>query len=183
MTLRSFTVFAHRWLGLISSIVIIIAGLTGVLLVWPLWPGWSTPLAHFHVDLALGPVGAWIVLVLTWVSVALILSGLYLWWKTKVFRVRTKSGWKAFVLDLHYSAGAIFLLIMLLIATTGALRAHVTHPRARQIISRLHTTARFPQPVKVVYAIGSFAFVVEGVTGVLMWVNKQPWRKRRRPLR
>ena len=158
----------------------IVAGVTGTLLVWPLPQPWGSRLAHLHVDMKLGAPGALIVLVLTWVSVGLILSGLYLWWKTKVFRVRTRSGWRAFVIDLHYSLGAIFLVMMLIIATTGALRAHVNQPQARNIINRLHTSARFPQPVKVVYAVSSLIFVVEGVTGVLMWVNKKPWRKRRR---
>ena len=165
-------------MGIASSIVLVIAGLTGALLIWPIGQPWGSRMAHLHVNLFMGGPGEIIVLVCTWIGVVLILGGLYLWWKTKTFRIRTASGWRSFVIDLHYSLGVFTLLLTLVIAATGALRAHLGPGRARNVISRFHTTARFPQPVKAAYAVGSLAFVVEGITGVVMWAAKQ--RKARR---
>lgn len=170
---RNLNVVAHRWLGLATSLVLVVAGLTGVLLVWPLGDPFTGTVAHFHVDMGLGRAGALVVLVSTWISVFLIAMGLYLWWQTKRIRIRTGSGWRTLAIDIHYSLGFLTLLITLLIAATGGLRQALSQSTLRKIVSRLHTAAGFPFPIKVVYALGSTVFVVEGVTGVLMWAQKQ----------
>ena len=79
------------------------------------------------------------------------------------------------VVDLHNSIGVLAVSIMLVLAVTGAARPVVKHPSLRPMISLLHTTEGFPTPIKVLYAVGSMGFMVQGVTGLLMW-----WRPRRR---
>ena len=175
MTLRNLTVVAHRWLGLATSIVVVAAGLSGALLVWPIGRG----MASWHTNLGLGRAGALIVLVGTWIAVALIASGLYLWWKSRTLRVRTRAGWRAFVIDLHYSLGALTLLITLLIAATGALRPILPQSQLHHVVTRLHLSAGFPAPIKMVYTIGSIAVAVQGLTGILMWASKQRIFRRR----
>ena len=66
---------------------------------------------------------------------------------------------------------------MLLLAVTGVGMAFVTpqnQPQFRRVIFDFHTTRGFSTPIKVVYAVGTTGFLLQGVTGVVMW-----WKPRR----
>ena len=179
MNLRQVILTMHRWLGLPSAVVLILAGVTGAMLVWPgsfgRWP------ARLHDSLAMGRPGVLIVLAATAAAVTLQISGLYLWWRTRRVRISTRLGWRRFATDLHHSVGALAFVVMLLIAGTAIGRVTgrlldpaQQHQDLRGKIARLHTTKGFPVAIKLVYAAASIGFAVQGVTGVVMW-----WRTRR----
>jgi len=179
MKFRQVILTMHRWLGLPSAIVLIVAGVTGAMLVWPgpfgRWPG------KLHDTLALGRPGYWVVLVATAASVALQISGLYLWWRARKIRVRTRLGWGPFATDLHHAFGVLAFIIMLLIAGSALGRVAVRQldpgqqrQALRHTISRMHTTKDYPFAVKLIYVAGGLGFAIQGVTGVAMW-----WRLRR----
>jgi uncharacterized iron-regulated membrane protein len=162
-------------MGLLSALVLAIVGLTGVVLVWP-DPSLARRIAgRLHDTLALGSIGGRLVLAVTVAAVALQLSGLILWWKRRTLRVRVQSGWKPFVIDVHHSVGVIGLTMMLLLATT-AIGMSVLTPRTelRRTMVRLHTTTGFPTAIKMIYAVGSGAFLLQSASGVAMWWRAKP---------
>jgi len=172
MSWRRWILVTHRWIGLSTSLVLIVAGATGAMMVWGFQGDFRRAVGRIHENLSLGSTGEWIVLIATGGAVLLQFGGVILWWKRKTFRVRTGAGWRAGVIDLHHAAGALGLLLMLLIAATGVgMRIAGPGPVRRAIVD-FHTSRRFPLAIDIVYAIGSLGFVVQGVTGVLMW-----WRK------
>ena len=172
--MRRFIISCHRWLGLGSSVLLSVIGLSGAAFLVPAPPYVRPLLDELHVTLMIPGAGKWIVLAASAAAVFLELSGLYLWWRRKSWTIRWRSGWRLAANDLHHVVGAILLALMLLLAVTAlgriALRPFV--PPSSIVLkanSALHTGLRFPAPVKVVYAIGGFGFLVQGVTGVLMW--------------
>ncbi|HYN07042.1 MAG TPA: PepSY domain-containing protein [Vicinamibacterales bacterium] len=147
--------------------------MTGAVLVWP---GTSYPLGRIagplHERLAMGSIGRWIVVVVTVVAVLLQVGGAFLWWKQKTVSVRIGSGWRQGLIDLHHSAGVLGLPLMLLLAVTGVGMAFVTpenNPELRRVIFDFHTTRGFPIPIKLVYMVGTTGFLIQSVTGVVMW--------------
>lgn len=174
MRLRSVILASHRWMGLATAGVLSIVGSTGAFLIWPSY--WRLEkvvkiAGRLHEELAMGQVGRWIVIYSTVVAVVILLGGVCLWWKRKIVAIETRAGWRRMLSDLHHSLGVLGFAMMLLIALTGVGMA-VTSPddgELRRIIFELHTTKGYPFPVKLVYAAGTTAFLVQSVTGVVMW--------------
>src|SRR5688572_1320801 len=106
MSFRQLVLVTHRWLGLGSSGILAIVGLTGAFLITP-----GLPLRKIagglHEKLALGTPGAWIVTIATAAAVLLELGGCFLWWKQKLLRVRSGKGWRQALIDLHHVVGAV----------------------------------------------------------------------------
>lgn len=105
------------------------------------------------------------------------LGGVWLWWKRKSFAVRLSAGWRRAVIDLHHSAGALCLVLMLVLAVTGVGMTLFAPGPERRMFVDLHTARQYALPVKVLYALGSLGFLVQGVTGVLMWWGPRPGRQ------
>ena len=174
--LRGVLLFTHRWLGLASSWVLSIVGASGAVIVWQREDLLQRIAGRFHEQLAIGPIGRWIVVVATAGAVVLQLSGLILWWRRKAMRVRWRLEWKRVLIDLHHPVGAVFLPLMLILAVSGTGMAFITpgaHPELRRVLVTFHTAGYFPLGIKVLYTAGTMAFVIQGVTGVVMW-----WRNR-----
>ena len=175
--IRSIILVTHRWLGLSSSLVLAIVGVTGAVLVFPGTSPLKGIAGPLHERLGMGQFGWWIVVIVTIAAVFLELGGLYLWWKRKSIWVRMRSGWRPALFDLHHAVGLLSLPLMLLLAVSGVGMAFVTpqnQPQLRRVIFDFHTTRGFSTLIKVVYAIGTMGFMVQGVTGVAMW-----WKPRR----
>ena len=170
---RRLILVTHRWIGLSTSLVLIIAGATGAMMVWGFQGEFRRAVGRIHENLALGSLGTWIVVVATAGAILLQLGGLLLWWKRKTVSVRTGAGWKAGVIDLHHAVGVLGLLLMLLLAATGVGMRMVGPGVVRKTIVDFHTSRRFPLAIDIVYAVGSLGFVVQGVTGILMWARKK----------
>ena len=174
MTSRRFVLVTHRWIGLSTSIVLAIAGATGAVLAVPGPDLLRRAASRLHETLALGSVGSVIVLTATGAAIVLQLGGVWLWWKRKSLAVRLSAGWRRTVIDLHHSAGALGLVLMLLVAVTGVGMTMFTPGPERAMFVDLHTARKYAMPVKVLYALVSLGFLVQGVTGVLMWWRPRP---------
>jgi uncharacterized iron-regulated membrane protein len=173
--MRRWLLFVHRWLGLGTSLILAVVGTTGTIMVWP-----GNSVAHrmaesLHVSLAMGRPGRFIVIIVTGLAVVLQITGVWLWWKRRVFRVRLDAGWRQTVTDLHHTVGALGFVLMLLLAASAVGRVVVKDPDVRPVISRLHTAQGFPLPVRILYAAASMGFLLQGVTGLTMW-----WPAKRR---
>jgi uncharacterized iron-regulated membrane protein len=179
MTVRAFLLWSHRWLGLVWSLLIAVAGITGALLLLPIPQPTLERIVGWHVDLGAGPAGVWVVLAATIAALLLQLGGLYLWWPTKRLRLRRDRGWWRFAYDLHNLAGVVGLPLMGLIAATAVgrvvLREYPLPPSLWMIpraVSRLHTADGLPLVIQALWFAASAAFAVQAVTGVLVW-----WRQ------
>jgi uncharacterized iron-regulated membrane protein len=156
--------------------VLALVGLTGAVLVWPGSSAIHRIAGPVHERLALGPLGNRIVIAASLAAVLLNLSGLVLWWRRKNVSVRLRSGWIVAFSDIHHTAGILSLPLMILLGATavGIELAAATGDRDLvRFIVRLHTSRGFSMPIKVLYAIGSLAFCVQAVTGLVMW-----WKSR-----
>ena len=93
--------------------------------------GFTQTLIKLHTNLLAGPTGGTIIVVATIVTIALALSGLWLWWPLHIGWFRRGANFRRFNLELHSIAGLYSSLFLLVIAITGVtLRyLHVEHPR------------------------------------------------------
>jgi uncharacterized iron-regulated membrane protein len=93
--------------------------------------GFAQTLTKLHTSLLLGPRGGTAVAVATILTIALALSGLWLWWPLRIAWFRRGANFRRFNFDLHAVAGLYSSLFLLVIAATGVtLRyLHVEHPR------------------------------------------------------
>ena len=96
---------------------------TGAILTSP--PG-PDPLVAFmrkvhllHTQLLGGRVGNAIVVAVTFVALFLVLSGVVVWWRDKLWRVHTTGSWKRTNFDLHHSLGIWAAMVLLIITSTG----------------------------------------------------------------
>ena len=183
--MRELMLVGHKWLGIVSSVVLGIAGFTGAVLVFRDEKGTGLIL-KLHEDLALGKAG-WAVVVLGSVAAILLqMSGVYLWWKRKSLRIRTDAGWRRLAFDLHHAAGALGCLLMIVIAATGVGRVAVrvldftdAFPSFQAAMSQIHTTKGFSMPMKILFFLGSLGFCVQALTGVAMFWPKAAGRNPR----
>ena len=91
-----------------------------------------------HVTLMSGKIGGEIMAIATIVSLVLVLSGIYLWWGDKIWRVRWSASWKRVVFDLHHQLGIVAAIVLVLITASGL----VIHYRAlNNLVYRLDRTA------------------------------------------
>lgn len=87
-----------------------------------------------HVTLMGGKIGGEIMAIATIVSLLLVISGIYLWWRDKIWRVRWSASWKRVVFDLHHQLGVVAAIVLLFI-TTSALVMH--YETLGDLLSRL----------------------------------------------
>lgn len=177
--LRPAMLLAHRWIGIASAPVLSITGVTGAILLLPGRSPIRRIAGPLHERLSLGQFGWWIVVIATIAAVLLEVGGFYLWWKRQLIRVHWGSGWKRALYDLHQVVGLLALPLMLLLAVTGVGMAFVTpdnSPEIRRLVFDLHTTRGFSMVVKIVYALGSTGFLLQGASGIVIWWK--PWRRR-----
>jgi uncharacterized iron-regulated membrane protein len=195
MTFRQFLVVTHRWIGLGAAIVLLVAGGTGALLVWVQHTDGDT-LTRLHTRLLIGEPGEWLVITSTVAAVLLAVGGVILWWRRKIFTVRRdRSAWRTWF-DLHHLVGIFGTIVMLLIAASGLGlvlteeegEEQASHPvqtapevvdPVRRLVHDLHTGSPYPVPVRILYALGSLAFVMQSISGYKMW--RKPTSEREEP--
>jgi uncharacterized iron-regulated membrane protein len=181
MGFRQFLLVTHRWLGLGSSLLLAIAGLTGALLVWPDAIPARSFIEGVHQELGVGKTGWYFVLLATVAGILLQAGGLVLWWKTKRLRIRRGAGVWRLSYDVHGTVGVLAFVVMLALGVSGLGRVAVRQvpdtvlsEHTKGTISQWHATRGFSWPAKVLFAAGSLGFAVQGVTGVIVW-----WKPRR----
>lgn len=72
-----------------------------------------------HTQLLGGPIGSVIVVAVTFIALFLVLSGVVVWWRDKLWRVNTAASWKRVNFDLHHSLGIFSAVVLLIITSTG----------------------------------------------------------------
>jgi uncharacterized iron-regulated membrane protein len=73
-----------------------------------------------HTRLLSGATGATVVVCVTMAALVLVITGLVVWWRDKIWRVRLTASWKRINFDLHHSVGVIGAAIALVITATGS---------------------------------------------------------------
>ena len=53
------------------------------------------------------------------IALILTLTGLILWWREKIWRVKTDASWKRINFDLHHALGLFAALVVLIMTLTG----------------------------------------------------------------
>lgn len=72
-----------------------------------------------HTRLLGGAIGAIVVVSFTMAALVLVITGLVIWWRDKIWRVRLTASWKRINFDLHHTVGVFSAVIALLITATG----------------------------------------------------------------
>jgi uncharacterized iron-regulated membrane protein len=101
----------------------------------------------FHTHLLAGDIGSAIV---GWSAVILLflcLSGLFLWWRSKIFGINFQTSGPKFQYDLHSTVGALSFLVMIAFALTGIV-VHWERPAQKWASRVSHVPVRpaLPQP-------------------------------------
>jgi len=111
------------WGVVVSSTNVLVNPYTGAILTSPPAPD---PLVAFmrkvhllHTQLLGGRVGNAIVVAVTFVALFLVISGIVVWWRDKLWRVNTSASWKRINFDLHHSLGIWAAVVLLIITSTG----------------------------------------------------------------
>ena len=99
-----------------------------------------------HTQLLGGRVGNTIVVVVTFVALFLVLSGLVVWWRDKLWRVNTRGSWKRANFDLHHSLGIFSAIILLIITSTGLWVRYATVDEWMRKLNRSPTPGAPSQP-------------------------------------
>jgi uncharacterized iron-regulated membrane protein len=73
----------------------------------------------FHVTLMASKIGGAIVGIATTVALLLVLSGIVVWWRDKIWRVRWSASWKRVNFDLHHALGLFAALVLIIITLSG----------------------------------------------------------------
>jgi uncharacterized iron-regulated membrane protein len=99
-----------------------------------------------HTSLMVPKIGNKVVVWSTIASVVLVLGGLYLWWRDKIWRLRTASSWKRINFDLHHLLGIATFVVLLLMTVTGVIMHFPLASRAIRALDRERPTAATRQP-------------------------------------
>ncbi len=87
-----------------------------------------------HTSLMTRKIGNQVVVWSTIASVVLVLGGLYLWWRDKLWRLRLAASWKRINFDLHHLLGIATFVVLLLMTVTGVI---MHYPLAGRAIGKL----------------------------------------------
>jgi uncharacterized iron-regulated membrane protein len=99
-----------------------------------------------HTQLLGGRVGNAIVVAVTFVALFLVLSGIVIWWRDKLWRVSTSGSWKRTNFDLHHSLGIFSAVVLLIITSTGLWVRYATVDEWMQKLNRSPKPAVPSQP-------------------------------------
>lgn len=72
-----------------------------------------------HTRLLSGPTGSIVVVSFTIAALVLVITGLVVWWRDKIWRVHATASWKRINFDLHHALGVFAAIVLLLITATG----------------------------------------------------------------
>ena len=72
-----------------------------------------------HTSLLAKSIGGAVVGIATVASLLLVVTGMIIWWRDKLWRIRWSASWKRIVYDLHHSLGIIASLVLFVITASG----------------------------------------------------------------
>ena len=149
-----------------SSTSVLINPYTGAILPEP--PG-PDPLVTFmrkvhllHTQLLGGRVGNTIVSAVTFVALFLVVSGIVVWWREKLWRVRTSGSWKRTNFDLHHSLGIFSAMVLLIITSTGL---WVRYATVDEWMRKLNSSPTPPVPSQPAADSGTRVLSLDSIAG------------------
>ena len=77
-------------------------------------------LHQLHTSLLAGRTGNTLVSITALSSLILVVTGVVIWWRGRLWRIRWSASWKRIVFDLHHSLGVIAALVLVVVCGTGA---------------------------------------------------------------
>jgi len=116
-----------------------------------------------HVSLIAGRAGEEIVAAITTLSLFLALTGLILWWRDKIWRMRSSASWKRLVFDLHHSLGATAATVIAII-TLSAMVMH--YGMLNSLMYRLDRTAPAAPPAQPAAPAGATPISADSLSRV-----------------
>jgi uncharacterized iron-regulated membrane protein len=72
-----------------------------------------------HTSLLVRGIGSTIVGIVTIAALVLVITGVVIWWREKLWRIRWSASWKRVVFDLHHSLGIFASLVLFVITASG----------------------------------------------------------------
>lgn len=96
-----------------------------------------------HVSLLAGSIGGEIVGIVTMASLLLVVTGIIIWWRDRLWRIHWSASWKRIAFDMHHSLGIIASLVLFVITASGMVIHYETFGRA---IAKIGATPRTPPP-------------------------------------
>lgn len=99
-----------------------------------------------HTSLMGKAIGNQVVVWSTIAAVFLILGGIYLWWRDKVWRVQLAASWKRINFDLHHLLGITTFVVLFLMTATGVAMHYSIIGRAIGRLDRLSDPVPAPTP-------------------------------------
>lgn len=138
-----------------SAVTVNVNPYTGEVLPAPPPPSWLARtvrrLHQFHTSLLAGHGGSLLVGFVALASLFLVASGVLLWWRDRLWRVRWSASWKRVVFDLHHALGILAAAVLLVICITAVTMRYgdVVH---RQVL-KLNRVAAPAPPVTVLPAV------------------------------
>jgi uncharacterized iron-regulated membrane protein len=120
-----------------------------------------------HVTLMAGVRGNAIVAATTAVSLFLVLTGVIVWWRDKLWRIHWSASWKRIVFDLHHSLGVIAAIALLLITASGVV---MHYPRLNDFLRGMDSTPPPAVPRQPTAAAGTESVSADSVYRTAMRV-------------
>ena len=74
---------------------------------------------RLHTDLLVRGAGGTVVALVTIASFLLLVTGIIVWWRDKLWRISWRASWKRIAYDLHHSLGIAAALVLLLVTASG----------------------------------------------------------------
>jgi uncharacterized iron-regulated membrane protein len=114
-----FSIFPHPGTSPSERRLVLANQHTGTLIGTQANDTFQVKVGQLHKNLLMGPKGAFLVAWSTVTSVFLILTGVILWWRRKIWRISPRVSWRRVNFDLHSMLGIYGLLVFLGLAATG----------------------------------------------------------------
>lgn len=107
--------------------------------------GLARRLHVLHVRLVGKTIGGTIVGISTIIALILVLTGVVLWWRDKLWRIHGGASWKRIVYDLHHASGIVTGIVLVVITASGLVIHYETLSKA---IDKLNQSPPPPQPTQ-----------------------------------
>lgn len=118
-----------------------------------------------HVQLMTGRVGSEIVGAVTVIALLLVLTGIYLWWADKQWRINWSASWKRIVFDLHHTLGIAASVVLLAITGSGVIMHYRT---LNDAIAKLDRTAPPQIPDQAAAPTGAEPLALDSLERIAM---------------
>jgi uncharacterized iron-regulated membrane protein len=116
-----------------------------------------------HTRLLGGAIGSAIVVAVTFVALFLVLSGIVVWWRDKLWRVNTNASWKRINFDLHHSLGIFSAVVLLIITSTGL---WVSYAKVDDWMRKLNRSPTPPVPAQPAADPGASVLSIDSIAAV-----------------